>query len=98
MHLQAHGTIHLTKWYCGDVSCFDGKEKVFDGRAAFDSHIKNDHMESPYSKAAGRRVPRMEVLLTSLIGKLKNPLTEQSDEEAVTDPQSNPSEGGEHVN
>ena len=93
MHLQAHGRILLTKWYCGDVSCFTGTEKVFNDRAAFDSHIATDHMGSQYSNAAGRRVPKSEVLLTSLTGKLKDPPTQQSKEEAVTGLQPNRCEG-----
>ncbi|KIW16485.1 hypothetical protein PV08_06540 [Exophiala spinifera] len=81
LHLQAHGTIRLTRWYCGDVTCSTGKEMVFDDRAALESHIKTCHMSSPYSSAAGRRVPKMDCLVSSLIGKLKNPRSQQSSQE-----------------
>jgi hypothetical protein len=71
VHLQAHGAIALTKWYCGDSSCYAGFERIFNDRASFDSHVATEHMGSSYSIAAGRRVPRQEVLVTSLLERLK---------------------------
>ncbi|KIW70432.1 hypothetical protein PV04_02703 [Phialophora macrospora] len=71
VHLQAHNAVVLTQWYCGDVSCYTGIERIFDDRESFDSHIVSEHMSSCYSVAAGRRVPKREVLVTSLLKHMK---------------------------
>lgn len=71
MHLQAHGEVVLTKWCCGDASCYTGTERIFDDYASFVSHITTEHMDSTYSFAAGRRVPKRDVLVTRLLGQLK---------------------------
>jgi hypothetical protein len=65
VHLQSHGTI--IKWYCGDSSCYTGSERAFNHRASFELHVATEHMGSEYSTKAGRRVPKHEVLLTSLM-------------------------------
>ncbi|KEF55144.1 uncharacterized protein A1O9_08797 [Exophiala aquamarina CBS 119918] len=71
VHLQAHSAIFWTKWYCGDISCYTGTERIFDDCGSFDSHVVSEHMSSNYSVAAGRRVPKREVLVTSLLKHLK---------------------------
>jgi hypothetical protein len=71
VHLQAHGAIALTKWYCGDSSCYAGFEKIFNDGASFNSHVATEHMGSSYSIAAVHRVPKQEVLVTSLLERLK---------------------------
>jgi hypothetical protein len=71
VHLQAHNAVYLTKWYCGDVSCYTGIERIFDDRGSFHSHVVSEHMSSSYSVAAGRRVPKREVFVTSLLKHLR---------------------------
>jgi hypothetical protein len=71
MHLQAHGATALTKWYCGESSCYTGSERVFNDRESFDVHVADEHMNSCYSLAAARRVPKQEVLVTSLRDRLE---------------------------
>ncbi|KIX01028.1 uncharacterized protein Z518_10094 [Rhinocladiella mackenziei CBS 650.93] len=71
IHLQAHGTIALTNWYCGDATCDTGAESIFHDRTSFGSHVATGHIGSSYSTAAGRRVPKGDVLITSLMEQLK---------------------------
>jgi hypothetical protein len=71
MHLQAHGATALTKWYCGESSCYTGSARVFNDRESFDVHVADEHMNSCYSLAAARRVPKQEVLVTSLRDRLE---------------------------
>ena len=66
LHLEAHGGINLMEWYCGDLSCGTGSERVFNNREDFDSHIATEHQGSSYSLAALRRVPKREVLVACL--------------------------------
>lgn len=70
MHLQAHGDTFLKKWYCGDSSCYSGVRKAFDDYDGFNLHIIDEHMGSSYSRAAGCRVPKGDVLVTTLQGQL----------------------------
>ncbi|KIW77423.1 hypothetical protein Z517_09869 [Fonsecaea pedrosoi CBS 271.37] len=69
IHLQSHGTI--IKWYCGDSSCYTGVERAFNDRASFELHVATEHMGSEYSTKAGRRVPKDDVLFTTLLKLLK---------------------------
>ncbi|KAI1608507.1 hypothetical protein EDD36DRAFT_101425 [Exophiala viscosa] len=71
LHLDAHGGINLTEWYCGDLSCEDGSEKVFNNREDFNFHITTDHQGSSYSFTALRRVPKTEVLVARLAKQLR---------------------------
>ena len=66
LHLEAHGGIDLMEWYCGDLSCGTGSERVFNNREDFDSHIATEHQGSSYRLAALRRVPKREVLVACL--------------------------------
>lgn len=69
LHLEAHGATTLTNWYCGEPTCYTGSEKVFNDKD-FEDHLTTEHMGSSYSRAAARRVPRLEVLVNSLQKRL----------------------------
>lgn len=70
LHLHAHGTTHLTNWYCGESTCSIGCERVFGDREGLETHIAQEHMNSDYSFSAARRVPNQEVLASSLRHRL----------------------------
>lgn len=71
VYLQAHGTTTLSKWYCGDVTCDIGRERIFQDRESFEFHIATEHCGSSYSRAAGRRSPQRNAFIDSLMKQLK---------------------------
>lgn len=64
LHLEAHGGPEL-KWYCGDVSCHVDSGEFRDYKD-WEGHMAVEHMDSTYSRAAGRCVGPMDPLYSML--------------------------------
>ena len=71
IYLHIYGATALTKWYFGESSCYTGSTRVFNDREGFDVHVADEHMNSHYSFAAARRVPKLEVFATRLRDQLE---------------------------